>query len=1653
MPSSTLDWFVTTGPQDSTTEDGGFTIDSTEETEEERLKREAEEEEARRKAEEEAERIRLEAEQRKQQQKETVSKSSTLDWFKEKPSPKTTDTVPTAPEKTYQEEKDPFMIKRKLAYGAKQEPTIAGSLYRLGKARFNSWLGDKTYKEAAREIEAERQAEIAKLFPDLINKDEDLTVMTGRMGVAIADPVTFLIPWMKFAKAGKLASVTAGSAVATGDIALREEALYGEVSPLSLGLGATLGGASSLVSSMLIPVGRQIDEAVDITTKAGTTTKPVKIYGPVEPPKVPNNLIKSFEETGEEVLTQGGLKTVQNIFTNNKNYGYLVSEYELGLVQRKNLIGDIRKLRQKRNNTKLTASDEMQIITSKKEVSEIERNLRKIYSQASDIRLKEMPKDFADLGYRNLMAALEKGILTKDFAAALMQETIRPLVGMVGGFAVGVTTADENDTMNYVYGLMATGATLGLLQKRIQVADFKVKERRFIKAFQDEGEKIYRTEYWTFLKRLSAGTQASVLQAGPEELRKFGSLMVKSQGGGVKAGVAIQDSVEEMKNQAMNYWTSVALPATIQGAREDTILAAGRILNQRNMPKTAKHSFLKEGDLRNSDAQALAYRLEHLTTEFKKYVKSVGIKMTEEDSYGLTQIASNKMFRNGEQVKKDAAEAFKIQFNNWRRYGVLIGPDQQPELKKLYNGVGGYVHRDDLDFVLDSIKAGAPKDDFNLRLNARMYEKRFVEKDSIENTNEFLKWSERKAKEYYDGHTTRRSNSIWAKEEGDNLFQNRASKDERFIITAARHFENKRVLADQEARAFMANKGYFLDDPILTFQSLAKQTIPVTEFSRVFGARGERLQGFINGIRREVYGGSDTTNNTSLKKIADKYVKDLKGTVDGYFGLHHAERSVANNETAASTVAILQALLATTKLTKVALPSFGDLIQTYKNSGFSAGFEATKKQIVRMRNEDQFRPSEALGLRTVKSKEDLKGAEKIGDVLWNNRRYNGLLDRVMAEWMIEINPANLTQRYAQEYQRKFFEIVQLGRITRFAREFAFDAGAIRAWQIGQKIGDKGKVKRSLLKELSDIGLDVDSARYLSKFKKMDDIQGDEVAERLINRAGFKSAERDALIPTVGNRRLFAASRDPSVRFLGSFLSWAQAKTTQTNALVTRLENGDAALGARMIGALSVYASIRQLQLDLNSSEAFRDDTLISESKEIDPLLTKLGDTVIFSAEVMPWYLDKAVNTIRYDYGSNPVTGLAPVLELMDDLVTESIKAGRGVDEALQEGDREELVEGLVGIGETLVPFFKDWSRSYSGLFGMGGQKKIAELKGEKYAPVQYKFEGSKPRYKNFKGGEVSEENPVPNAAPEPSERINPYTGEPYESEMERLGFKDGLLVSIGVAPVSDKEINKLKKSLKKRQAKRNGGKATRNYAKEYANYHSSEKQKKDRAHRNNANRQLKREGRIAAGDGKDVDHKDGNPRNNSPSNLTVKSKHTNRTRKFAGGMLIKALAQRQAQKFEEEMPEDAKTYRQFYRFAREQGLSHPEAVAAQASLESGHGKSELALNQNNVLGIKVQRKKEVEEQESVSMPTVEYEDGKKKVIDANFRVFDNVRDSFKGYEEKTAHERYNKAKEAESAEQYLREIQEAGYATDPNYADKTIDIMNRYSDYISPRFK
>ena len=69
----------------------------------------------------------------------------------------------------------------------------------------------------------------------------------------------------------------------------------------------------------------------------------------------------------------------------------------------------------------------------------------------------------------------------------------------------------------------------------------------------------------------------------------------------------------------------------------------------------------------------------------------------------------------------------------------------------------------------------------------------------------------------------------------------------------------------------------------------------------------------------------------------------------------------------------------------------------------------------------------------------------------------------------------------------------------------------------------------------------------------------------------------------------------------------------------------------------------------------------------------------------------------------------------------------------------------------------------------------------------------------------------------------------------------------------------------------------RDYAKEYANYHSRPEQIKKRSSRNKARRLAVANGKAKKVDGKDIHHRDGNPLNNKNGNLRSMSKSSNRS--------------------------------------------------------------------------------------------------------------------------------------------------------------------------------
>lgn len=69
----------------------------------------------------------------------------------------------------------------------------------------------------------------------------------------------------------------------------------------------------------------------------------------------------------------------------------------------------------------------------------------------------------------------------------------------------------------------------------------------------------------------------------------------------------------------------------------------------------------------------------------------------------------------------------------------------------------------------------------------------------------------------------------------------------------------------------------------------------------------------------------------------------------------------------------------------------------------------------------------------------------------------------------------------------------------------------------------------------------------------------------------------------------------------------------------------------------------------------------------------------------------------------------------------------------------------------------------------------------------------------------------------------------------------------------------------------------RDYKKEYKSYQGKKEVIEKRVSRDKARRAMQKKGLVKKGSGMDVDHKDGNPKNNSTKNLRVISKYKNRS--------------------------------------------------------------------------------------------------------------------------------------------------------------------------------
>jgi flagellar protein FlgJ len=126
----------------------------------------------------------------------------------------------------------------------------------------------------------------------------------------------------------------------------------------------------------------------------------------------------------------------------------------------------------------------------------------------------------------------------------------------------------------------------------------------------------------------------------------------------------------------------------------------------------------------------------------------------------------------------------------------------------------------------------------------------------------------------------------------------------------------------------------------------------------------------------------------------------------------------------------------------------------------------------------------------------------------------------------------------------------------------------------------------------------------------------------------------------------------------------------------------------------------------------------------------------------------------------------------------------------------------------------------------------------------------------------------------------------------------------------------------------------------------------------------------------------------------------------------------------------------------------PASVAiAQAILESDWGGSRLSAEFHNYFGIKATSKPGTAG--VVWFNTWEVIDGANVTVRAAFRAYARAADSFIDHGRFfIENPRYAAAMAARhDPRQFAREINKAGYATDPNYAPKLITLMDRYDLY------
>ena len=122
---------------------------------------------------------------------------------------------------------------------------------------------------------------------------------------------------------------------------------------------------------------------------------------------------------------------------------------------------------------------------------------------------------------------------------------------------------------------------------------------------------------------------------------------------------------------------------------------------------------------------------------------------------------------------------------------------------------------------------------------------------------------------------------------------------------------------------------------------------------------------------------------------------------------------------------------------------------------------------------------------------------------------------------------------------------------------------------------------------------------------------------------------------------------------------------------------------------------------------------------------------------------------------------------------------------------------------------------------------------------------------------------------------------------------------------------------------------------------------------------------------------------------------------------------------------------------------------AQAALESNFGTSQLSATYNNLFGVKT----DITDGNGVNLPTLEFIDGEMVERSERFKVYSSWEESMRAHAELIYYgtswnsEYYAAVKNGKSYQEQADGLQSAGYATDPDYATKIVEMIETWQLY------